>query len=552
MSKNDVVILDNILEKRGDSENFNSFVSEQILKNYDLSFDELKLGLTDGADDGGIDGFYTLVNGNLLMEPFEKSLIKKGMQIDLFMIQSKNSVSFSEDFFDKITNTINNIFDLTKDLDKLKSFYNPALLGNARLFRDTLSSLSTVYPQINIIYCYATKGDIKDIHPKINNKATNLKNLTLGYFSGKKVDVKFFGAKELLELARKEKTYNLTLEFVEYFSRSQDDYVVLCSLPSYYKFVTDEGENLKKYILESNVRDYQGNIEVNKDIAKTLTSEEPLDFWWLNNGITILATRAGIAGKKITLEEVQIVNGLQTTNCIYEALKDKKINFSDKFILIKIIISSDQEARDKIIKATNFQTRIPPASLRATDSLQRNIEDYFKKYDWFYDRRKNFYKNLGKSSTKIISIPFLAQSLTSLILKEPHIARSRPSSLVKADNDYQKVFEKDLALEIYLKAAILMRKVDDILRNKTPNYSVPEKTNFRFHIAFAYVLEQLGKTYEKNDLKKIDENKIEKESVNEIIEKVLKSGKIFIEKNNITLDAASKTKIFTDYLIKQL
>jgi hypothetical protein len=41
------------------------------------------------------------------------------------------------------------------------------------------------------------------------------------------------------------------------------------------------------------------------------------DFWWLNNGITILATSATMVGKTLHLEDIQIVNGLQTTETIF-------------------------------------------------------------------------------------------------------------------------------------------------------------------------------------------------------------------------------------------
>ena len=56
---------------------------------------------------------------------------------------------------------------------------------------------------------------------------------------------------------------------------------------------------------------------VNGDILDTLNNrKENEDFWWLNNGITILCSSAIAIGKSITIENVQIVNGLQTSECI--------------------------------------------------------------------------------------------------------------------------------------------------------------------------------------------------------------------------------------------
>jgi AIPR protein. len=106
---------------------------------------------------------------------------------------------------------------------------------------------------------------------------------------------------------------------------------------------------------------------------------------------------ATIAGKTITLDDVQIVNGLQTTNSIYEYMNTLAKVDDKRAILVKIIVANKLEARDRIIKATNFQTPVPAASLRATEPIQRDIEDYFLNKDWFYDRRKNYYKNIGKT-----------------------------------------------------------------------------------------------------------------------------------------------------------
>ena len=73
MAKNDVILIDSLLQQLNTTspetelgEHFEKFVLEQVLKNFDLSNEELDFGWTDGSLDGGIDGFYVLVNGRLL------------------------------------------------------------------------------------------------------------------------------------------------------------------------------------------------------------------------------------------------------------------------------------------------------------------------------------------------------------------------------------------------------------------------------------------------------------------------------------------------------
>lgn len=109
---------------------------------------------------------------------------------------------------------------------------------------------------------------------------------------------------------------------------------------------------------------------------------------------------------------------------------------------MRVIVPSAKESRDKIIKATNSQTAVQQASLRATDKIHRDIEEYLRPRSLYYDRRKNYYKNEGRPRNRIVGIPHLAQAVMSVVLQRPDTARARPSSLLKADDTYKQVFNE--------------------------------------------------------------------------------------------------------------
>ena len=319
MATNEVILLDNTLRQRkaqiasslSDSDFFEVFSFEQVLKNYDLSYDELLYGKVGASRDGGIDGFFTFINGELLNEDTEVSEIKRGAAVALFLIQAKRSPSFSEAAIDRLNATIADLFNLENDLSDFRTYYDADLIDKADLFRNTYVALLARHPNLSIKYVYASKGSTSNIHPNVHNRVETLIETTERFFPGSKVNFEFFGARELLDASRVEKSYTLQVRFLEhYISRAEDNYVVLSSLKDYFEFITDENGNLRRYIFESNVRDWQGNVEVNRDIRKTLESGDDIDFWWLNNGITVLTSKATIAGRTITLDDVQIVNGL--------------------------------------------------------------------------------------------------------------------------------------------------------------------------------------------------------------------------------------------------
>jgi hypothetical protein len=124
MSDNDIILLNTILGQQktegiSQSDFFELFTFEQLLKNFDLSNDEIKSGKTGGGDDGGIDGFFIFLNDNLILEKeIDKDEIKKNPTIDLFIIQATESKSFNEEVLNKLCITISSIFYLTKDIEQ--------------------------------------------------------------------------------------------------------------------------------------------------------------------------------------------------------------------------------------------------------------------------------------------------------------------------------------------------------------------------------------------------------------------------------------------------
>ena len=109
MNSNDKIILEQIIGQEHStragtltkSEFFELFVAEQVLKDYDLGYNEIESGLIGGANDGGIDSIYVLVNGELAQEDFDFSTLKKGVVIETIVIQAKLTDGFGETAVDK-------------------------------------------------------------------------------------------------------------------------------------------------------------------------------------------------------------------------------------------------------------------------------------------------------------------------------------------------------------------------------------------------------------------------------------------------------------------
>lgn len=489
MASNDKYLLDQLLLENqnrvapelSESEFFEVFTAELLLKNYGLSYDEIEMGIIGGGNDGGIDAIYAFVDDELIVPDSEFSEAKT---IELFVIQAKRTPSYSETAINALVSTFHELLDLETNLDQFSTAYNSDLLGFFRNFRNVYRSLITKFPTLTFNFNYVTKGNSSEVHPNVSRRTDTLKERIKERFSDFEYAFNFYGARDLLELSRKQSVPSLSLRIIESLSPADGGYVCLVALKDYFDFITDNSGKRRQMIFDANVREYEGSVEVNKGIRKTLKEEnKDINFWWLNNGITIVAAKAAQSGKNLILEDAKVVNGLQTSQEIYRHFSNDSDAMDERLILVRIVEINKEVIRNEIIKATNSQSRIPAYSLRATEVIQHDIEQDFLFNGLYYDRQKNFYKNLGKPKNQIVSIQYLSQAVGAIILQRPNDSRGRPTSLMKSDDVYDQIFNQNYPIELYLKCARLMRIIDNYLRVDAPDYAIKEKTNLRFPMA---------------------------------------------------------------------
>jgi hypothetical protein len=488
MSANAKQILGDIVEQRRQEsmpdlslqDFFEIFSAEQITKDYSLNFEELEACIVDGEHDGGIDSVFVFVNGDLVLEDTDLKPYKRNVVIDLVVIQSKSSGGFSEDPINRVRSALENLLDLTISYDALTQ-YSPQLKVAFDRFRTTYRTLASRFPELRIRIDYAAMAADSGIHPNLVAKSEELTHSVQTMFDEASIDFHFLGAKELLALARQRPNQAFSLSFSKSLA-GDNGYVVLTLLRDFNDFLRNGTNTVRHDLFESNVRDYQGSTEVNTEISNTLGSAASVDFWWLNNGVTILASQATQSGSAVLIENPQIVNGLQTSSQIAKFFTDGGTD-SSRMVMVKIVSSEDEAVRDQIIKATNSQNTVPRASLRATDKVQRDIEHTLKMGGYFYDRRKNYYKNQGRSAGKIVSIPLLAQAMMTLLRGEPDNARARPSSLIKEDDVYGLLFSETHPIDCYLVAADLIKRIELALKART-SYAGRDRNNLRFYCLY--------------------------------------------------------------------
>ena len=568
LSNNTRVLLDQFLTQQkteqgiplADDIAFELFACEQVLKGSDLSTEELSSGIVGGGGDGGIDGVYTFVGDQLIDDDseifdsdFSTSRISQGIALTLRLFQAKAVNSFAETPIDLVASSTARLLDLGLTEEFLEPLYSRALVERFSIFRRALQLLAIRHPTTRIEFSYATRGDKDTMNLKVQQKAKDLEVAFSKTVTGATGVVSFFGADELWISASTVPNYTLQLTYREN-ATSGTSHVALVSLRDYVAFLSDSDGNLHRHIFDWNVRDYQGNIEINKEIRSSLEDEQAPDFWWLNNGVTIVCSKASIQGKTYSLDDVQIVNGLQTSYTMFHALSaaQKEHPVFERTLLVRILETEDPATRDRVIRATNRQTSVPEASLRATDDTQRRIEAFFASNDLYYDRRKNYYRNNGRPKDRIIGIPLLAQTVMAVGLSRPDDSRARPSSLLKSDQTYETIFSSGIPLEIYLWAANAQREVDAFLQTPEANVSTPERTNLRFHLVMLATTKLLGaRVYSPKQLSKIavDARTLNEADLPACLVTLRKTMQKLIDKSGESPDKIAKGRQFVEAIL---
>lgn len=479
---------------------FEMYAATQLLKHRNLGDEEVVYGVVDGSDDGGIDGFYTFLNGVLVQEdhpaldPANARNIGEQPLIDVVITQSKNTDTWSEQVWDKLNSSLNLLLDNTRKLQSLEPIFRNKVLERVGIYRQLSENLATRFPRTSFSVHYVSRAPMANISARQVEKESQVKALVESYLTpGSEVLVEHVGAERLYEIAGTSHSEPGELRFRNVI-REQNSYLGVASIDDYLAFVRDPSGELREDLFESNVRDFEGHNPVNRSIRDTLrTDDDGTEFWWQNNGVTVLGRQVSAPQQTLTIDQPLIVNGLQTTHVIDAADRSGTMSKSrrQQGIVVRVIEAGDEQIRDKVIGGTNRQTSVPGPALFASDEMQRQLERYFLVHDWYYERRKNQYKNQGKPAAQRVSINLLAQAAIALRLGRPDDARARPSSILTRAGGYEEVFEANVAPEVYLRSVQLLGRVSEFLKTQAAKEIINDFSNVRFYLLVGVAMQSV-------------------------------------------------------------
>ena len=466
------------LHNLSDSEAFERFANQTVLTTHQpeaFSVDDSLLNAVcvGGANDMGLDGICIRFNG-LLVHTLQdvRDIFERYNQADIefIFIQSKYKEKFDYGEYEKFISGVEDFLgddhfqphnDSVSEWLKIKDF----------LLSDNVMIRWTHNPDIRLYYIVmGTWDDSPHILAATQKFHKGIESLNLyGEIAAQYVDAQTF--KKIID--ENENSFSVILNVIDTFSLTEvesvdNSSIILCSGSELLKLLVSEENLIRKSLFDDNVRDYQGDTNINHDILTTI-QKDPMSFVLLNNGITIVCDEIGGGNRKVTIKNPQVVNGCQTCNVIYQAHK-KGMNLSDVTIIAKVIATRSLEITNSIVKGTNRQNIVYDEAFVITRQFHKDLEDLFNalsvenSFRLFYERRSKQY--IGNPTIKPfekVNLRGIIQSFVSIFLNEPFKGHRHESKLLREYRN--KIFIETQSKYPYYIAAILLSKVDSAYRD---------------------------------------------------------------------------------------
>ncbi|MFZ4986156.1 MAG: AIPR family protein [Blastocatellia bacterium] len=353
-----------------------AFVHLCVQTMLDLDLEETFDCLTDGGGDFGVDALH-------LTEEIDGEFV-----VTLFQGKYKNSLEGHSNFelngIEALINAIRHIFDPSANLGAINDRLRVKVEEARSLIRD--GSI----PRVRVIACnnglkWNTDGQVAIDRSGFGDQVTwdhvNHDVLVNILQRIRPVD-------ETLRLAGKAIVEDMN------FSR-----VCIGRLPvaEVAALMKNHGEKL----LERNIRRYLGlhGNRVNEGIRATLNSNTPENFYFFNNGLTLVCDKFTYNALQqgdfqIRVNNLQIVNGGQSCMTIFktseELEKAGKSLPAHASVLVRLyeLPNDNNDVVLQITHATNSQNPVDLKDLRANDAKQKQLEQSIQDLGYTYRRKR--------------------------------------------------------------------------------------------------------------------------------------------------------------------
>lgn len=478
------------LQTLGESDAFELFCANLVLR------DEL-LGQVEGTDlllDSatiGVDIAVLEVNGQIVWDPGDViELCGSTGQIDvtLHLLQAKRSASISGPDLLNFGHVAIRVLDNDPGLAQFTQLSGVAQALRS-IFDDYAGRLRSL-PAVSLTFA-TTASSVSVVDSQVLDKVASVQQRidALDYVGLVTFDV--LGADRLHQAwIKKNKANEVEIQLEKQVNLPKMpgiDQAILgvVSIRELLKLVQDDEGSLDERVFYDNVRGFKGHDNpVNKQILDTLATSGRELLPVLNNGVTVVAASyAPKPGDSVAISGFQVVNGCQTSHCLYLSQEVLATALDTVFVPIRLVVTNDEDVATRIIRATNSQTEVGENDLVALTKFQRKLEDYYrldpKDVKLTYERRSGQFYGKDVTKTRLVTIGDQMRAVSAIFLSLPHVA-ARYTQRLYGDVG-EAIFREDHQLLPYISSAFAAYRLENAFRAGLD----PSFKPARYHILMA-------------------------------------------------------------------
>ena len=163
----------------------------------------------------------------------------------------------------------------------------------------------------------------------------------------------------------------------------------------------------------------------------------------------------------LEMSNIQIVNGGQTSNALFEAFQQDAERCRNVLVLVRVYETKRREITAKIAESTNSQTPIRSRDLRSNDEVQKKLEESFSNLGYYYERKSNQY---GEQPRHLrIDALSAGQAYLAYQLRMPEVAGKDRGKIF--GELYDEIFNDDIAAPRLLVPLQVFQPIEEMKRN---------------------------------------------------------------------------------------
>ncbi len=323
----------------------------------------------DSSQDGGIDAIYVSHVDKLLIvvqAKFNQNGQSTWNTADFLRFKDACSKLQRQEYtrFDSQLQSISSDIDVALDSMDYKFLFVMAHTGKSGAADEILSDMQAWQQELNEAACVDTHSINSSDYP---------------------FQVHIFSAEDITNAIQGQSLSAINLQDVELseYGKISDPY------EAYFGIITADQisewwENHGQQLFSKNIRNILGNTDVNESIKKTAVSA-PENFWFYNNGITVLVKSANSHRRNVSTDrtrglfsfsDISVINGAQTVSSLGILAKQKTID-DESLRKVKIqarfIVIEDAGIVRSITRANNHQNRVLGRDFASQEAEQNRL-----------------------------------------------------------------------------------------------------------------------------------------------------------------------------------